>query len=315
MKQEQVVVLGIGIVLVALAAYWEARAGLPKKQTAEITTESLLLGDDRPRIWLFYNTSDVNSRQWYDFGARSSRVINIPILNTLYERIVMKNGNSYKVEVIGGVQDLVPLLGADELPQSLLNPRARVSTAEEDWIRAAILAKYGGLWLSPSVVCVKGFGELPPEKTVFFGEDTEPMYTSKFPGFRAVWAPKPGDTRFQTWADRVKERLETQMGGYQIRGDAKADWAELFFGQPDIVCDMGCELRRNPRTRKVIELEDLFAAGTEGRLPFTIPDTTTYIPIPYEDLLNRRHFGWILRTSETQLLQSDLVLTHILKST
>ena len=313
MKQEQILVLGIGFAIVALAAYWEARGGLPKKRTAEITPESLRIGEDRPRIWVFYNTSDVNSRDWYDFGARSSRVINIPLLNSLYEKIVMRNGETYKVEVIGGVQDLPALLGFETLPSCLQQPRARVSVAEEDWIRSAILAKYGGLWLSPSVVCLKGFGQLPEDKTVFFGEDTQGMYSSPIPGFRAVWAPKAGDVRFGEWANRVKGRLDGQLGGVQIRGDAKSDWMDLFEGQPDVICDVGCELRRNPRTRKVLELEDLFAAGTEGRLPFSVPESTVYIPIPYEDLLNRRHFGWILRTSEPQLLESDLVISYLLK--
>ena len=38
-------------------------------------------GMDKPAIWLYYDTSDVNSRQWLDFGARSSRALNIPFLN------------------------------------------------------------------------------------------------------------------------------------------------------------------------------------------------------------------------------------------
>ncbi len=38
-------------------------------------------GMDKPVIWLYYDTSDVNSRQWADFGARSSRALNMPFLN------------------------------------------------------------------------------------------------------------------------------------------------------------------------------------------------------------------------------------------
>ena len=35
-------------------------------------------GMEKPVIWLYYDTSDVNSRQWADFGARSSRALNLP---------------------------------------------------------------------------------------------------------------------------------------------------------------------------------------------------------------------------------------------
>lgn len=59
-------------------------------------------GLDKPVIWLYYDTSDVNSRTWGDFGARSSRVLNLPFLNLCYQTIVHQNKEIYRVEVIGG---------------------------------------------------------------------------------------------------------------------------------------------------------------------------------------------------------------------
>ena len=32
-------------------------------------------------LWLYYDQSDVNSRYWNDFGARSSRVLHTPYMN------------------------------------------------------------------------------------------------------------------------------------------------------------------------------------------------------------------------------------------
>ena len=48
-------------------------------------------GLDKPPLWLYYDTSDVNSRWWYDFGARSSRALNLPFLNLCYDTIVSQN--------------------------------------------------------------------------------------------------------------------------------------------------------------------------------------------------------------------------------
>jgi hypothetical protein len=73
------------------------------------------------------------------------------------------------------------------------------------------------------------------------------------------------------------------------------------------------ELGRDPRTSKKLDLEDLLAAGTEGRIQFNIPETSKYIPIPYKDLLDRRTFGWILRMSEEQIMESDLVIKYLFK--
>jgi hypothetical protein len=315
MKTEQALLIGLAVGVVALAAAYEFGSAAPDSKRKEITPESLKIGMTNPPLWIFYNDSEVNSRHWYDFGARSGRAINLPLLNTLYERIVLKNGKEYRVEVLGGLTGVAERLGGWEaMPATLRNPKAKVAQAEEDWIRTAILAKYGGLWLSPSVVALKGFGKLPADKVVAFGQDDVPMYGSAVPGFRALWAPSPNLPMFIEWEKRCRNRLEVQLGGRQIRGDAKGDWVELCLSHGG-GCEVRpfCELGRNPKTNKKLELEDLFAAGTQGRLPFEIPSEAVYLVVPYEDLLNRRQFGWILRSSEDQIMSSDLALRYILE--
>ena len=312
MKTEHLIVLGFGIAVVAAAAFMEARAGAFKKNGVEITSESLKIGSNYPVIWLFYDDSEVNSRDWADFGARSSHVINIPILNMFYETIVKANGDKYRVEVIGGVTGVAALLGMDALPASLKKGKS-VGIAEQDWIRTAILAKYGGLWLSPSVVCMKGFGDLPADKIVAFGEDDVPMYSSSCPGFRALWVPTPNHPLMVEWEKVIKNRLESQLGGLQIRGDAKSDWMNMFAHNSDVIVRKKEELGRNVKTQKKLQLEDIFATWMNGSLPFEIPRSAVYLVVPYKDLLDRRQFGWILKSSEEELLESDLVISSILR--
>jgi hypothetical protein len=72
----------------------------------------LTLGMDLPVMWIYLDTSDVNSRYWADFGNRSSRAINIPFLNLCYESLVKTNKDRYRVEVIAGLPDLAIRLGA-----------------------------------------------------------------------------------------------------------------------------------------------------------------------------------------------------------
>lgn len=274
----------------------------------------LSIGMDWPVIWVFFNDSEVNSRYWSDFMARSSRVMNIPLLNLCYDTIVAKNKHMYRVEAIAGLQGVAERMGGwDAMPELLRNPKARVSVAEEDWIRTAILAKFGGLWLSPSVVCLKTFGQLPNDMVIAFGEDEDPMYGSRTPGFRALWSPVKGHPMMLEWESRIRDRLDNQIGGRQIRGDAKSDWAELSprFRTRSFAKQ---EFGRDPRTNKTLDLELIFASGTEGRLPFKIPPTAIYMPIPFKDLLNRRHFGWILRSSEEQIMESDLAIRYIIES-
>jgi len=306
MKTIEIISLTLALIILGWILMREKLLNCEKKR--------LSIGMDWPAIWVFFNDSEVNSRNWSDFMARSSRVMNIPLLNLCYETIVAKNKNMYRVEAIAGLQGVAERMGGwDAMPELLRNPKARISKAEEDWIRTAILAKFGGLWLSPSVVCLRGFGELPKDMVIAFGEDEDLMYGSRTPGFRALWSPVKGHPMMLEWEARIRDRLDNQIGGRQIRGDAKSDWAELcprFRAKAFVKQEFG----RDPRTSKTLDLELIFASGTQGRLPFKIPPSAIYMPIPYNDLLNRRHFGWILRSSEEQIMESDLAIRYIIEA-
>ena len=306
------IVLGLGLALVGAAVAWEVVGGLPKPMRVEITKDTLQIGLNRPTIWIFLNDSDTNSRSWSDFMSRSSNAINIPILNLFYQTIAKHNGDKYRIEVVGGLQRVAELMGGwENLPTLMRNPKARINGPEEDWIRTALLAKYGGLWLSPSVVCLRPFGDLPTDKVVAFGQDTVPMYGSAVPGFRALWSPRAGHPIFVEWETRIRNRMEFQNGGRQVRGDAKSDWVDLAS---EVEVRVKEELGRDPRTNKSLDLEQIFAAGTQGRLPFSIPPTAVYMPVPYGDLLDRRAFGWILKSSEDQIMESDLAIRYVLEA-
>ena len=276
-------------------------------------------GMTKPVIWLYYDTSDVNSQQWSDFGARSSRALNIPFLNLCYESIVKHNKEHYRIEVIGGLSGAAELLGGwDQLPPGLRDPISPVNEAEMNYIRAAILAKHGGLWLSPYCICMKGFGPLPKEKTVFFGTDLEETYAGPdgtvVPGFRALWSPYPDHPMFKEWALVTYARVAQKRGGEQIRGDAKWDYVRFTtdYVQTGIMVDPAAECMRK-KDGKRIQLEDLLASGTDGNLPFDVSGYQVYIPFPWTELRDREMFGWFLRMSEAQIMASDLAVKYLLE--
>ena len=101
-----------------------------------------------------------------------------------------------------------------------------------------------------------------------------------------------------------------------MRGDAKSDWVDLTAAaaEGEVEVRVKEELGRDPRTNKSLDLEQIFAAGTEGRLPFSIQPTAVYMPVPYGDLLDRRAFGWILKSSEEQIMESDLAIRYVLEA-
>ncbi len=271
-------------------------------------------GTDLPKLWLYYDTNDVNARQWADFGARSSNALNVPFLNLCYGSIVAMNGHLYDIQIIGGLAGAAERLGG--LPAPLHKQIERISAGDLNFIRAAILAKYGGLWIDPCTICLKSFGKLPENQVIFFGSDKDQTYAgprgAAVPSLHAIWSPQPEHPVFVAWADAAFRRLVQLHTGGEARQDAKWDFVSFAAEQPGVAIIPSAELSRNRRTGKRLQLEELLAAGQEGALPFDVGGEAVYVPIPWKELRDRRAFGWFLRMSEGQIMDSDLVIRDLL---
>lgn len=309
----------IPVVVVGVAAFFYGVYAFGKERTMNPFKEKNLLekGMNAPTLWLYYDESDVNSRWWADFGARSSRVLNMPFLNLCYERISKMNSENYKIEVIAGVTDLARRLGGwQEMPKSLQNPLAPVGQAELNWIRAEVLCRWGGLWVNPAVICLKPFPKIRNDEVLFFGTDPDESYAgpggASLPSFYVVGAGRPNHPIFEAWAQASWERLEKRGGGQQVRGDAKWDFTGFAAKNPDAKVLPSLEVSRRPDGKR-IQLEDLLAAGQEGDFRFGISPDAVYVPLPWPELRERRLFGWFLRMNEEQILNSDLVVSDLFR--
>jgi hypothetical protein len=268
-----------------------------------------------PSVWIYVDDSDVNSRWWADFGARSSRVYNLPFLNLCYQTIVKATAGKYHIEVISGLADAERRLGY--LPTPMRNKKLPLRDEETTYLKVAFLEKYGGLWMGPASICLRSFPELSKEKVVLFGSDPLETYAGPqgtfLPNQHALWSPKPAHPFFTEWKARLEERIERQPGGKEIRSDKNWDILFAGTGKQDVVLMPNAELTRKQGGRK-IELEDLLAAGTDGDLPFSVQQETIYVPFPWPEVLQRRLYGWFLRLSETQIMESDLAVTHLFRA-
>ena len=310
--------LTIGIVaVVAIAVGASVSQGMISNNVFE-AIDLTKRGMDLPCIWVFLDTSILNSRQHYDFGARSSRALNLPFLNLCYESIARQNASQYRIRAISGIAELAELLGGwKELPEKLQNPLVTLEPADFAWIRASILAKYGGMWVAPTTICLKPFGKMP-EKPVFFGTDSDETFVgtagTPVPNFQVAWSPKPEDPLWVAWEAISKKRLNKSGGGDTARGADKWEFLALAARFPDIEVRPLAEVGRKGSAGRRIQIEDLLAAGQEGDLPFEIGANAVYVPIPWPELRNRSNFGWFLKMSELQIAQSDLVIRDLYKA-
>jgi len=273
--------------------------------------DNLKRGSKLPVLWIYLNNSDVNSRSWYDFMSRSSRVMNLPFLNLCYETIVRHTKTQFRVEVISGLPDLAGRLGGWEaLPEPLRNPEAFVNGPELNWIRAAVLAKFGGLWVSPSTIWIGDIKPPPKDKVVFFGMNVEETYATKtsLPALDVVWSPKPEHPVWVEWEKNVRERLNFRVKS----GGEHEDFENTMKQFPDQIQVVRLpEISRKGANRRRIELEDLITTTGSTHASFHIPEDAVYLPIPLEELMQREKFSWFLRMSEDQILSSDMVISHL----
>lgn len=273
--------------------------------------------DRRPVLWVYVDDSDVNTRYWSDFGARSSRALNVPFLNMCYSTIARAAEPHYRVEMINGVADAVEKLGgASHVPDRLvgLGQKKVLGPLEKAYIRVAFLERYGGLWMPLSTICLQQIPVLPDDKVVFFGTRRSEMYASALPGTDFFWSPKPAHPIMSVWADMLQRRMEDGNGGSWVRGDDALDMDALLNGyKDDIVVMRGASLDHKANG-KAIGIEDYLAHGTEGVLPFVLTVDALFMPVDYIELERRRAYGWFLKMSESQIMESDLVIKYVIES-
>ncbi len=315
MKSIGALTVGV-VVLTAMLVGWATVTSYRENDMFQ-DKDNFKRGSKLPVIWIYLNNSDVNSRSWYDFMGRSSRVMNLPFLNMCYETIVNHTKANFRVEVIGGLSDLAERLGGwDALPEPMRNPDTFIRAPELNWIRAAVLAKFGGLWISPSTLWIRKLKPLPTNKVVFFGMNTEETYGTKSspPAFDVIWSPKPEHDVWVEWEQVACERLNFRTGGSEFRNDEIADFENALKKFPDKIQVIRLpEISRKGANRRRIELEDLITTTGSTHASFDIPKDALYLPIPLEELMQREKFGWFLRMSEDQIMSSDMVISHLFR--
>lgn len=274
--------------------------------------------DSRPVLWIYVDDSDVNSRFWMDFGARSSRALNVPFLNLCYATIAKAAEPHYRVEMINGVADAVEKLGgASHVPDRLLGlgQKKMLNPLEEAYLRVAFLERFGGLWMPLSTICLQQLPVLPEDKVAFFGTSQTEMYVPALPGHAVYWSPKAAHPVMTAWVDILQRRMEDGNGGSWVRGDDAQDMDALLRDFKDNIVRMPLASLDRKSNGKTIGIEDWLAHGTEGALPFTLTADALFMPVDFKELERRRAYGWFLKMSEAQIMESDLVVAHVLRAT
>ena len=265
-----------------------------------------LLESNKPILWV-HIPYEYNSRNWYDFGSRSSNDLNQPYLYLTMRSIIKNCENSFKVVLIDDqtFSKIIPNWTID------MN---YISMPSKCYIRQLALAKliyiYGGINLPISFLCFRDLISLYDSGTregkMFICENIDRQSSSSIKLF------SPNCEFFGS--EKENKTIKDFINFMEIEISRDFTNENIFLGN----FNNWCALKINENRMKLIE-GNLVGTKTIENEAVTIETllsdnyihfySKTYgIWIPHTDILNSLHYEWFSRMSNEQIFDSQFIL-------
>ena len=269
-----------------------------------------LLESDKPILWI-HIPYEYNSRNWYDFGSRSSYDLNQPYLYLTVRSIIKNCENSFKIVLIDDqtFEKIIPEWTID------MN---YIPMPSKCYIRQLALARliyiYGGINLPISFLCFRDLISLYDSGTrqdkMFVCENIDRQSSSNVNLF------SPNCEFFG--AKKQNETMRDFINFMEIQISRDFTNENNFLGN----FNNWCSSKINENSMNLIEGK-LVGIRTIENEAVTIETllsddyihfySKTYgIWIPHKDILNRLHYEWFSRMSNEQIFDSQFVLAKYL---
>ena len=291
------------LVGVAAAVYW---SNTGKTRAIAEKFVDVVSPNKKPILWFVVDDQGVNSRRWVDFGARSSRDLNVGFLNIT--RAVCRKTQSSDFEIR-------ELLGRNAVNEVIYAARGRVPSGIEScppkvwraWARSALLSAKGGLYLDGFSLCLgpSFMDVLKGKDDCVFGTDYDETRGGGEAscGFAAGWASSAGHIGWNGLAATMTDLIDAGPTAWTA-AVARNQMAEnnTRYLMPFMPILREAEWSRKLDGR-VIDHEDLFGRSPdEGTLPGF---GAIYVPLDREKIERELTYNWVLRLSPEQILDPE----------
>jgi hypothetical protein len=265
-----------------------------------------LLDSDKPILWV-HIPYEYNSRNWYDFGSRSSHDLNQPYLYLTVRSIIKNCENSFKVVLIDDqtFEKIIPNWTID------MN---HIAMPINNYIRQLALAKliyiYGGMNVPISFLCFRDLISLYDTGTrqgkMFVCENINTNSSSNIKLF------SPNCEFFG--AEKENEVMKNFINFMEIEISSDLTNENIFLGNFDNWCSAkinqnylnligGHLVGTKTIENEVVTVETLLSDNYVHFYPKTYG-----IWIPQKDILKRLHYEWFARMSTDQIFESQFIL-------
>ena len=269
--------------------------------------DDITLGKSKKPILWIHIPYEYNSRQWLSFGSRSSLELNQPYLYLTVRSIIKHCDESFTICIFddSSFKKLIPDWHIDmtRLSDPILSNIRTLATMR-------LLHIYGGMLCPISFLCMKDLSELYAKgirgNKMFVCETVDRNYTSVrsnfYPSTSFCGAPKecPVVAELCNYIQMISSTDHTAESKFLGQYDR---WCMKKVEEHKINLIEGTDIGTKTVHDKQIILDDLMSnhyldlyKGTSGIL------------IPSNELLNRLQYGWFVRMSTRQVLESDTII-------
>jgi hypothetical protein len=269
----------------------------------------------KPFLWIPVEY-DMNERHWLNFGSRNTTNLNQPYLYLTIRSIIDKCGDSFNICIIDDnvFNKLLPnwTIHVNRLTEPLRSHMRELAMAK-------LLNKYGGMRLPPSFVCFEDLitlyelgvnTETASGGGVFVAEMMSKSIISSSISF-APCSKIMGCRKDSEVMGKYIEYLEVLVSkDYTDEMDFEGKKSKWFFNQVSSgsVNIIKPELVGAKKSDDSPVILDNLMSDTNMELS----KESFGLYIPADELIKRRHFGWFVRMSPAQVLQSNTQIAKYL---
>lgn len=264
----------------------------------------------KPILWI-HVPYEYNSRKWLSFGSRSSFDLNQPYLYLTVRSIVKHCDDSFTICIFDDntFKRLIPGWNIDmnRLSDPILSNMRVLGMMK-------LLYIYGGLMCPISFLCMNNLSGLYTKGTrgnkMFICETVDRNSTSVgrnfYPNISFCGAPKECETvaKLCNYIQMVSSNDHTAESKFLGQYDR---WCMKKVEEGKINLIEGIEIGTKTIEDKQIILDDLMANNY-----LDLYKGTYGILIPSNELLNRLQYGWFIRSSQRQVLESETIIGNYL---
>lgn len=268
----------------------------------------------KPFLWIPVEY-DVNERSWLNFGSRNTTNLNQPYLYLTIRSIIEKCGNSFNICIIDDnvFNKLIP--NWTIIVSRLTNP---LRSHMRELAMAKLLNKYGGMRLPPSFICFEDLITLYElginKETASGGVFVSEMVSNNITSSSIIFGPCSkimGCVKDTQLMKSYIEYLEVLISNdYTEQMDFEGKISKWFFNE----ISKGAMNVIKPELIGAKKMDDspVILDNLLGDTNMELSNESFGLYINSCELLRRRNFGWFVRMSPKQVLESNTQIAKYL---